>query len=56
MNNVTTREDIIDLIELRIQTEFQKHQDSLGTIECAKIAARKITSSLFMIYDVKEKD
>ena len=48
-----TREEIINLIESRIKSEYKKH----GDLDWAGIAARKIYSSLEGVLDVgKERE
>lgn len=48
-----TREELIDLIESRIKSEYKKHRD----LDWAGIAARKIYSSLEGVLDVgKERE
>ena len=48
-----TREELIDLIESRIKSEYKKH----GDLDWAGIAARKIYGSLEGVLDVdKERE
>ena len=52
-NKAMTREELIDLIESRIKSEYKKH----GDLDWAGIAARKIYGSLEGVLDVgKERE